>query len=143
MVFAQSLFFAFPYIFARFGVRNRLTQIACALFFIAMPVYTLRPWMMDLSGVLTVLAIATALLFPLWRKSMIVLAATCGTALATVATGIFILVIVFHQNILALPPSGKWICDAIGLAIAAMVCSGLHHRLLRPRLAGGAHVEPV
>jgi hypothetical protein len=64
---------------------------------------------------------------------MIVLAATSVTAIAAVAACVSILVLVFHQNFFALPASKMSICDAIGLALAVIVCLNLYHRLLRAR----------
>jgi len=136
LVMARFLIFALPFVAVRFGLRNRLTQLTCALLLIAVPVYSLRPWVMDLSGILIVTAIVAALIVPHWRRPMIVLAATCVTATAAVATCFYILVGVFHQNILIWIKFCMWICEAIGFALAVIVCVYLHGWLLeRPPIS--------
>jgi len=134
MVIAQCLFFALPFVFVCYGRRNRLTQLACTLLLITIPVYTALPWVRDLSGVLTLLAIVAALLLSLWRRPVIVLAATSVTAIAVVTTCAYILTSVFHHR-------KVFACEAIGIAIALMVCSHLHGWLLeeRPALIGDTH----
>jgi len=138
---ARLLIFALPFVVVRFGLRNRLTQLTCALLLIAVPVYTLRPWLMDLSGVLMVVAIVAALLFPLWRKPMVVLAGTCVTAIATVVACVSILVGVFRQNIITVSGSKSAISEAIGFAAAAIVCIRLHHWLMERRSSPG--ITPI
>lgn len=98
---------------------------------------------MDLTGVLMAIAVVSALITPIWRKPMIVLAATCVTATAAVVTCFYILVGVFHQNILIMTKFGMWIWifDAIGFALAVIVCVYLHHRLLQPPAADSTLAE--
>jgi hypothetical protein len=127
MVVAQSLIFAVPFVLVRFGWRNRLSQLTCALFLIAMPIYSLRTWLMDLTGVLMMIAVVSALITPLWRKPMIVLAATCVTATAAVASCVYILWSIYRWHYHAL---SIFSCEAIGLALAAIVCVYLHRWLL-------------
>jgi len=124
MVIAQCLIFALPFFLVYYGRRNRLTQLACALLLITLPVYTGLPWVRDISGVLTVLAIVAALLLSPWRRPVIVLAATSVTAFVGVETGTYILTSVFHHR-------KVFACEAIGITIALMVCSSLYRRLLR------------
>jgi hypothetical protein len=135
MVISQCLFFALPFAIVRFGLRNRVTQLACSLLLLAAPVYTLRPWVMDLSGLLTALAVAAALLFPHCRRPMIVLTTMCFAAIAAVVTCVYILVTIFHQNFFTLSASKMSICDDIGLALAVVICLYLNRRLLRQRPA--------
>jgi hypothetical protein len=123
---AQFLIFALPFVVVRFGWRDRLTQLVCALSLIAAAAYTFRPWFMDLSGILTVLAVVTALLLPLWRRPMIILAAIYLTAVAVVFAWLGALVIVLHRNFVAVAISRRPICDAAAFAVAAMVCVFLH-----------------
>ena len=131
----QCLCFALPFIAVRFGMRSRLTQVACALFLISAPAYVYRPWLLDLAGLSLAIAIVAALLLPLWRKPMAVLAATCVTFIAAVATCFYILATVYHDNPLSLPMSKVGICDGVGIALALIVCSLSHRRLLRDRPA--------
>jgi hypothetical protein len=135
MVLARWLIFALPFVLIRFGLRNRLTQLTSALFLFALPVYVLRPWVMDLSGILIAATVAAALISSLWRRPMIVLAATTVTAIATTVSGLYLLGLVFHHNFLWLTAFDVAIYDAIGLALAVIFCVYLHRRLLRQRPA--------
>jgi len=134
---ARFLSFALPFVVVRFGLRNRLTQLTCALLLIAMPVYTLRPLVMDLSGILMVTAIVAALLIPLWRRPMIVLAATSITAVASSFLFFFLWEVahVYHDHI---PLRYLYrfqvifnIYDMTAFILAASVCLYLYRRLLQ------------
>ena len=129
LVTAQFLCFAMPFILVRFGLRYRLTQLTCALFVISMPAYTLRPWVMDLSGLLTILLIAAALVATRWRKPLAVLAGTCLPAIAVKVTYFVLLPSFFHHRHIPWIPS-SWV-DATSFAVAAIVCVYLYRRLLQ------------
>jgi hypothetical protein len=133
MVMAQFLCFATPFVVVRFGLRNRLTQLTCALFVISMPVYTLRPWVMDLSGLLSILLIAAALVATPWRKPLAVLAGTCLPAIAVKATYLFLLPSYRYRHIPRMPSSWVVVSDAASFALAAIVCLYLYRRLLQRR----------
>jgi hypothetical protein len=137
MVLARWLIFALPFVLLRFGLRNRLTQLTCALFLFAVPVYALRPWIMDLSSLLIAATIIATLISPLWRRPMFVLTATTVAAIATTVSGLYLLGQVFHHNFLWLTAFDVAIYDAIGLALAVIFCLYLSHLLLRqpPALA--------
>jgi hypothetical protein len=135
MVMAQFLCFATPFVMVRFGMRNRLTQLACALFVISLPVYTLRPWVMDLSGLLSVLIIAAALVTTPWRRPLAILAGTCLPAIAVKAIYLFLLPSYRYRHIPRIPESWVVVSDAVSFAVAAIVCVYLHRRLIqRPAL---------
>ena len=119
----------------RFGWRNRLTQLACALLLIALPIYSFRPVLMDLSTIFSVLAIAVALLLPPWRKPLIVLTATCLAAFAGVYACFFSLTRVFHVRVHTVIAYPMYICETIVYALAVIVCLYLHRLLLRQRPA--------
>jgi hypothetical protein len=135
MVIGQCLCFLLPYVALRFGLRSRLTQLACALLVIALPVYTELPWVRDLSGVLIVLAIIAAIVFGPWRRPLFVLAATGVAAIAVEVVSTFSLALVFHWNFLRLSSATHALCDVISFAIAVSVCLNLHRLLLRRRSA--------
>jgi hypothetical protein len=132
MVTTQFLVFAFPFVWIRFGMHDRLTRLACALFLISLPVYTLRPWVMDLSGVLTMLVLAAALVAPHWRRPLAVLAATLLPAFAVKVTYLFFLPIHRYPHVFRMPASWVVVSDFTSFAIAAAVCVFLHRRLLHP-----------
>jgi len=131
LLMGQCMIFVVPFTLVRFGLRDRLTRLACALLLVAIPVYSLRPLLMDLSGVLTALAVVTALVSPLWRRPLAVLAATGITSMASFG----ILASLQRGGILRLSASTRLICIDAGIAIAVVVCLYLHRLLLRERIA--------
>ena len=143
MLMAQALFFVMPFVLIRFGLRNRLTQLACALFLIALPFYTFV--LMWVSSTLCALAIAVALLLPLWRRPLIVLAAT---GIPTIA--LRILQFLWTAGMVHGFHIFRWhvffdyfwrfpviftIYRMTSFTLAAIVCLYLHGKLLRPRPA--------
>jgi len=130
MLMAQFLTFALPFILVRFGLRNRLTQLTCALFLIAMPVYSLRPWFLDLTSLLIVVAVAAALALPLWRRPLIVLAGMGITAVAWRVPFLMGLARVYRRHLPYLSNSTVVLSDTIAFALAAIVCVYLYRRLL-------------
>ncbi|MGA1983425.1 MAG: hypothetical protein ABSG84_13285 [Acidobacteriaceae bacterium] len=135
LVTAQFLVFAFPFVWIRFGMQDRLTRLTCALFFVAMPVYSFRPWLMDLSGVLVLAILIAALVAPAWRKPLAVLAGTFLPAVAVKVTYFFLQAFlprkVFTRQLYHIPAHWVFFVDAISFAIAAIVCLKLY-RLLFP-----------
>ena len=131
---AMCLWFALPYAWMRFGLRDRLTQFACVLFFCTLPVFSFQMWLIDLSSILTMLALVAALLTPLWRRSLAVLALTSVTAIAAVTSSFRILAAVDHQRFITFSPTKGvgWLTTAFALSVAAIVCSRLHRWLLKP-----------
>ena len=133
MVTAQFLVLALPFILVRFGLRDRLTKLACALFLIAMPVFSLRQRFLDLSSLLIVVAVAAALALPQWRRPMIVLAGMGITAVAWRVPFLVGLSHVYRRHLPYLSHSTQVIYDMTTFASAAVVCLYLYHRLLRQR----------
>jgi hypothetical protein len=133
----QSLFFALPFVLIRFGLRNRLTRLACALLLITLPIYILSPLPRDLSNIFCVLAIAVALLLPLWRRPMIVLAATCIPAVASNVLFLLWTAYVFHAPVPFLyfyrHHAIVFIYEMTTFTLAAIVCLYLYRRLLQRR----------
>jgi len=130
----QFLCFASAFVLVRFGWRNRLAQLACALFLIAIPVYSLRPWLMDLSDVAMILVIAAALVTPLWRKSLAVLAGTWLPVTAVEVSYLILLTSPYHRQALALR---SWVnaYGNISFILAVIVCLYMYRRLHQRPLA--------
>lgn len=140
LVTAQFLIFAFPFVWTRFGMQDRLTRLTCALFLVAIPVYTFRPWVMDISGILTLLVLAAALVAPHWRKPLAVLAGAFLPAVAVKAIYLFAFLLPSYRQLHMprVPPmSPSWVVvsDVISFAVAAIVCLYLYRLLLRDRPA--------
>lgn len=138
LVTAQFLCFAMPFVLVRFGLRDRLTRLACALFLVALPVFSLRPWLMDLSSLLILLIFATALVAPPWRKPLAVLAGAFLPAVAVKVTYFFLHFFLPRKamrHVYFIPPHWALFLDAVSFAIAAIICLKLYRLLLRDRPA--------
>lgn len=148
LLMVEGLCFALPFVLIRFGPRNRLTQLAGALLLIPLPIYMLfrlspSPFMLHLFTSFSVVIIAVALVLPLWRRPLIVLAATCIPAVAMDPFSLmWSLATVGIKTIpLAVFDWGSRFpvifvtCRMSSFALAATVCLYLHRRLLRERPA--------
>jgi hypothetical protein len=133
---AQVLIFALPFVLVRFGLRDRLTQLICALFVIALPLYSFRPWLMDLSSLLALVALAAALLVRQWRRPTIVLAGMGITAVGWKLP--FLISTVYRRHVPTLSNFMYAMCEATAFAISAAVCIYLHRWLLRDRPASNS-----
>jgi hypothetical protein len=131
---AMCLWFALPYAWMRFGLRDRLTQFACVLFLCTLPVFSFQVWLIDLSSGITMLALLAALLSSRWRRPLIVLTSTSVTAIAAIVACFHVLASSEHQAFRSFSPTRGvgWLITAFALAGAAFVCSLLHRRLLHP-----------
>jgi hypothetical protein len=133
-----ALWFLLPFLLIRFGVRDRVAQLAAALFVFTMPFFSLNPAGVTFASFVTAAIILPALCLRTWRRPMIVLAAS----MAPIATAIFFSAKVWFifisrgygfnspqlQRTMAL-------YRAMELCIAAIVCSFLHNRLLQKKPA--------
>jgi hypothetical protein len=138
---AQVLIFALPFVLVRFGLRDRLTQLTCALFVIALPLYSFRPWLMDLSGLLAFVALAGVLLVGQWRRPAIVLAGMGITAVGWNLPSIFTISSVYRRHVLTLSNFQYAMCEATAFAISAAVCIYMHRWLMERRSSPG--VTPI
>jgi hypothetical protein len=129
LLMGQCMIFAVPFTLVRFGLRDRVTRLACVLLLVALPVYSQRPLLMDLSGILTALAVVAALVSPLWRRPLAVLAATGITSMASFG----VVASLQRGGLLRVSAFTRLICVDSGIAIAVVVCLYLHRLLLRPR----------
>ena len=119
-----ALWFMLPFILVRFGLRDRLTQLAFAIFLLTVPIFSLTRVGMDFAGLATAIMIVTGLSLRTWRRPMIVLTAT----LAPLAARGFV---VSEQLERILVLNFK-----LEICTAAIVCSFLHRRLLQKKPTG-------
>jgi hypothetical protein len=135
IVFSEHflLFFALPFALLRFGGRSRITHLTFAfamglMVLIALPIYSRSPMLMDLT---VLFAIAAALLLPLWRRPMIVLAAAYVAFYAPIE-------IYFRLLLPTLFRIGftdhYYVCYYMGLALAAIVCVYLYRPSPNPAI---------
>jgi hypothetical protein len=147
MIFSMALWFALPYAIVRFGHRDRMAQLYFAFFLLTTPFFFLRG-SFSLSGsispifaLLTITLILAALFSPLWRKPMMVLAATSVTAIAALEAGTDIATKIYHPHFHSPLEFNltSWIVVRLtcvgAFAVTALVCTYLHRRLLRQRPA--------
>jgi hypothetical protein len=128
-----GLFFLVPFLMIRFGLRDRLTQLAGAIFVLTLPYFSLVPVIVLVIGSLAVVAAVTALCLRRWRRSMIVLALALVPQYVVVTAWLS-----FPRSLLFFHLQGRIQMMAPRLAafaLTAVVCVYLHHRLLRERPA--------
>ena len=134
---AMCLWFVLPYVWMRFGRRDRLTQFAGALFLSTFPVFSFREWLIDASSIATMIVLLGAILSSRWRRPFAVLAITFATTVAAIT--IFFRALAMSANHAFrtfAPTKGEgWLTAVFALAVAALVCSVLHRRLLSQRPA--------
>jgi hypothetical protein len=142
--FFDSLWFILPFALVRFGLRDRLTQLASAIFVLTIPFFILMPAEMDFSGLATAVIVIASLSLRTWRRPMIVLAASIApVAVATLFSPMLLHIflsrwqgqcVIFLFRVVPVLPN-----RALNLCIAALVCSLLHRHLLQPKPADLHH----
>jgi hypothetical protein len=127
-----ALLFILPFVIIRFGLRDRLTRLALAIFLLTTPFYSLNSVGIAFAGIATAIMIVTALCLRTWRRPMIVLAATVApAAVAQFFSGV---ALVFFWGYFGFRGPGweramtlyRW----LEICIAALVCSFVYLRLL-------------
>jgi hypothetical protein len=137
-----TLWYVLPYVMVRFGLRNRLTYLAGALFLLSIPVLTLNPRVYEITGIACALLILAALASPLWRRQMIFLAANLPvTPLVFYFCVAHPVLGIFHHGPFPAGFLGMRIDDPFAIAITVMICPLLYRWLLQPRPTGGTHAE--
>jgi hypothetical protein len=119
-----SLLLLLPFVLFRFGLRDRLAQLTCAIFLICLPCFSLRPYAVEYVGAVIGATVFTALCLRQWRQPMIILAMTLAARYAFVRT-LFILLpnwVYRHFNHVFI--------YLLSASVAAIVCMALHRRLL-------------
>jgi hypothetical protein len=135
------LWIALPYVAVRFGLKNRLTCLAAALFVFAIPVYCLRPQVYNLTGLTCALLIVAALTSPLWRRQMIFLFAACALQNLVFYICINDPLGIFHPHHHPYPMSffRMRIDDPVLIAITVVLGPLLYHWLRLPKYTEVAH----
>jgi len=140
-IFASSLWFAAPYAFLRFGHRDRMVQLYCVFFLLTTPFLFHSNSISLIFALVTFALIIAALWSSVWRRPMIVLAATSITALVALEATTDLVTRVYHPYF-HYPHEfnlTSWavvrLTAAVALANAAILCTWLHRRLLRQSTA--------
>lgn len=79
------LWFAVPYAFIRYGLRDRVAQLLCVVSLGATLALLYIPWLSTACAVATALLVAGALLSANWRRPMAILVVALGAGSATLA----------------------------------------------------------
>jgi hypothetical protein len=124
-----GLFFLVPFLMIRFGLRDRLTRLAGAIFVLTLPYFSLAPVVVLVIGPLMVLAVLAAMCLRNWRRPMIVLALALVPQYLVVAAWLS-----FPHGLLFFHLQGRIQMMAprlMAFAVTAIVCVVLHRRLLQ------------
>jgi len=137
-----SLWFILPFVLVRFGLRDRLAQLSCAIFLLTIPYITLLPAGVNFAGLFAIILVAAALSLRAWRRHMIVLAASIAPI--AIATSLSLKIVLSPKIWYLFLPSGYTLSGpqlqralhlyrGLELCIAAVVCSYLYRRLLQSK----------
>jgi hypothetical protein len=128
-----ALWFILPFLLVRFGFRDRLTQLASAIFLLTIPFFSLSPAGMNFAAFATATTILAALCLSAWRRPMIVLAASVGPIAIAIFFSAKVWFLFLARGYGFNSPQLQWamaLYRAVELCIAAIVCSYLYSRLL-------------
>jgi hypothetical protein len=126
-----GLFFLVPFLMIRFGLSDRLTRLAGAIFVLSLPFFSLVPVIVLVVGPLMVVAAIVALCLRRWRRPMIVLALALVPQYVVVTAWLS-----FRHGLMFFHLRGRIQMMAprlMAFAVTAIVCVYLHRRLLRRR----------
>ena len=133
-----ALWFILPFVVVRFGLRDRIAQLTCAIFLLTLPYFRLSPAAVNFAGSVVLGVFLASVCFKTWRRPMIVLAASVAPiAMATVYSRNIWYVLTSRGYGFA-SPQLQWamaLYRALELCIAAMVCLFLYRRLLQEKPA--------
>jgi len=133
-----ALWFILPFVLVRFGLRDRLTQLASAIFLLTIPYFSLDPVIVNFAGLVTATIILAALSLRTWRRPMIVLAASVVPIAASIFLSPRVWFIFVSRGYGFNSPQLQWamaLYRAVELCIAAILCSFLYARFLQKKPA--------
>lgn len=129
-----ALWFILPFVVVRFGLRDRLTQLASAIFLLTIPYFSLDTAGVNFAGFVTTAILLAALSLRTWRRPMVVLAATVAPIAATIFLSPKVWFFFISRGHGFNSPQLQWamaLYRVVELCIAAIVCSFLYGRLLQ------------
>jgi hypothetical protein len=134
--FLIALNLVLPFVLVRFGLRDRLTQLAAAIFLLTIPLYSLTQGGMKIADFATAATVLAALSLPAWRRPMIVLVATAVPV--AVATNLWprLQHLLYSRGYGFTSPQLQWtmaLYRTLELCIAVIACSFLYRRLLHKK----------
>jgi hypothetical protein len=129
-----ALWFILPFVLVRFGLRDRLTQLASAIFLLTIPYFSLDMAAVNFTGFVIASILLVALSLRTWRRPMIVLAASVVPIAATIFLSPKVWFFFISRGHGFNSPQLQWamaLYRVVELCIAAIVCSYLYSRLLQ------------
>jgi hypothetical protein len=132
-----GLFFLLPFLIIRFGLRDRLTRLAGAIFVLTLPYFSLVPVVVLAVSPFMAIAALGALCFRRWRRPMTVL--TLALVPQYVVVGAWMNI---PHELLFFHLQGRTQMMAprlVAFAATAIACVYLHRRLLLTRLTGATY----
>jgi hypothetical protein len=129
-----ALWFILPFVVVRFGLRDRLAQLASAIFLLTIPYFSLDPAAVNFASLVTAVIMVAALSLRAWRRPMIVLAASVVPIAAAIFLSAKVWFVFVSRGYGFNSPQLQWamaLYRAVELCIAAIVCSFLYGRLLQ------------
>jgi hypothetical protein len=133
-----ALWFILPFVLVRFGLRDRLTQLASAIFLLTIPYFSLDPAAVNFAGLVTAAIILAVLSLRTWRRPMIVLAASVVPIAASIFLSPKVWFVFVSRGYGFNSPQLQWamaLYRAVELCIAAILCSFLYARFLQKKPA--------
>ncbi|MGP8260994.1 MAG: hypothetical protein ACLQM6_13690 [Acidobacteriaceae bacterium] len=134
--FLIALNLVLPFVLVRFGLRNRLAQLATAIFLLTIPLYSLTLGGMKITDYAIAATVLAALSLPAWRRPMIVLAATVAPVVVVTSLWPHPEHFLYTRGYGFTTPQLLWIMvlyRTLELCIMAIVCSFLYRRLLQQK----------
>jgi hypothetical protein len=140
----QTLWFVLPFAAVRYGVRDRFVQLTFAVAVGTTVAFFFIPFASLLCIAVIVALAAAAIASAAWRKPLAVLFCTVATAFLAIpaVSAIDARILNYHFGGSAgrfFVHYGLMVAFRSSLLAVAIVCSILHARLVRPRLAGVAN----
>ena len=141
-LFLIALNLILPFVLVRFGLRDRLTQLASAIFLVTIPLYCNTQGGREIADIAIAVTLLASLSIHVWRRPMIVLAATAIPVAIANSLWNPLQFLLFAKGYGFTGPYGyarpqfyqiMALYRTLELCIAAMACSFLYHWLLQKK----------
>jgi hypothetical protein len=131
-----ALWFILPFVLVQYGYRDRLTQLASAVFLLTLPYFSLTGAGINFAGLATAATILAAMCLNTWRRPMVVLAATVAPIVVAIILSPKLWYVLISRGYRFESPQlqrAMTLYRVGELCIAAIVCSFLYRRLLQKK----------
>jgi hypothetical protein len=134
--FLIALNLVLPFVLVRFGLRNRLAQLATAIFLLTIPLYSLTLEGQKITDYAIAATVLAALSLPAWRRPMIVLAATLAPVAVITSLWPHPEFFLYTRGYGFFTPQMLWflaLYRTLELCITVIACSFLYRLLLQQK----------